>query len=649
MPEKEAAVAGKAFKETFGAIDLSSITTLYQTDAIISNLRLLKPKGYLGAIKTLQTKGPFLSEKELTQFGTLQATMKRSLTPLVSSMEVFAKNGFRPSVAKEIKTILEAKGASELGAVFNPKLADQPGYAFKLGNENHREILAGKMAKMMEIDHLLTPKLEQTFKKGELGTVAQPSGIASKWLAEGKDVKRGPFWNCLKAKQELEKERFALVKERRNVDAWIDNQLKSLSSGNRGKATSELQSYIESRLNIMQEDLLLGKKSRVLKKQIGKAGEGKEKGKLLSEKKLISARREVLQERAEKLQSDVGSKMPKGLNIDFDELDIELDSLTEQVAAVESEKAEANEALEELLHDPETPSLKSVQGQALLDLLFMAYDSHINQYKVVDGELECFDFARFLTPGVAFKRTTTDPGDGSQKVDTFLALKSTFLDHPLCDQKIPQSLVDKVLSYDMSKIQNEMTKAGILEGEKFFQERGKGLKEIGKKLNQVLPKARPSQEALKKLCSEHKIPFSGKPAIDKQNLQLTLKKEQAKIKQQAFSRVHPKAFKAMGDRIGRMQAYLKSEKEPTMSALFSQAEPEVALLCRLGRRIDSTPTLSLALSQTGPVALEDIAEKLKDYTTEDEQKQLQNAIAKLRKTACTADEVSLSCDLWARG
>jgi len=41
------------------------------------------------------------------------------------------------------------------------------------------------MADLLGVQEYLTPKLEATFAKGQLGKVKNPKGLASKWLAEG--------------------------------------------------------------------------------------------------------------------------------------------------------------------------------------------------------------------------------------------------------------------------------------------------------------------------------------------------------------------------------------------------------------------------------------------------------------------------------
>ena len=78
----------------------------------------------------------------------------------------------------------------------------QQAYAFKHGNENAHELLAGAMAVHLGLDTFLVVKTEQTFQGAQLQSIQNPRGIASRWI-KGEEFPYSLWidWNLVK--QEL--------------------------------------------------------------------------------------------------------------------------------------------------------------------------------------------------------------------------------------------------------------------------------------------------------------------------------------------------------------------------------------------------------------------------------------------------------------
>lgn len=92
---------------------------------------------------------------------------------------------------------------------------------------------------------------------------------------------------------------------------------------------------------------------------------------------------------------------------------------------------------------------ESTQELALADLLFWSTDSHEGQYKLKDGELYNFDFARHLTASETYIIKGIPDSLAS-------SLKSTLLDHPACNFPINDQLLNKIKNYDIAAIEKAL-------------------------------------------------------------------------------------------------------------------------------------------------------------------------------------------------
>ncbi|MCB1119723.1 MAG: hypothetical protein KDK65_07170, partial [Chlamydiia bacterium] len=195
-------------------IDLSSVSNSYDRNAIETNLVQLlgkTPEDHVearGALLKAMGKvrcevTGYVSQKQvdamldrLSQDPALKdfpvgKILKKNLEPFVSSTQVMAANGGKELVMKKMK---ELSG---------PPRADRPGFAFKLGAENHREILAGKLNDRIGFNRYLVPKHEVSIRRAKLGETSSPSGIASEWLASGKPLPRETLNNYYRLRKEV--------------------------------------------------------------------------------------------------------------------------------------------------------------------------------------------------------------------------------------------------------------------------------------------------------------------------------------------------------------------------------------------------------------------------------------------------------------
>lgn len=143
---------------------------------------------YIAVSSVKEALTDVVSEKELSY------VMKNQT--FVSSSDIRMFNPGNPAVEKGVKGLEDRK------------FAGHPGFAFKLGTENHREVLAGKMLGVMGMNQFVMPKLEVKFEQAKLGTDLSPDGIAGKWLEDAEDLGLDRWDRVGSAKKDLEAARF---------------------------------------------------------------------------------------------------------------------------------------------------------------------------------------------------------------------------------------------------------------------------------------------------------------------------------------------------------------------------------------------------------------------------------------------------------
>jgi len=202
-----------AFADIDKGADLSNVPLRVDKEAVLSNLSIAiestenqeEREGLISLRRNVSNlSGSFVTKEQLSNLSKdhLKA-MTRNVPEYMSSMDVMAKNDYNPAILKKMEQIAKSKGAGDIGGLHNQEYADRPGYAYKRGNENHREVLAGKMADLLGVQKFLTPKLEATFVKGQLGSAKSPEGLASKWLAEGKELDHKAYFRYTEFENKL--------------------------------------------------------------------------------------------------------------------------------------------------------------------------------------------------------------------------------------------------------------------------------------------------------------------------------------------------------------------------------------------------------------------------------------------------------------
>ncbi len=182
-------------------LNFEGVSNYYRRDAVVANLRLkikladdeLVIKDLLKQVERLQSiPDLYISSDQLEGILSEEDQMKvatRNLIPYVSSFDVMRENvDNQEAAAKTLLDIVSDQEVSSLSGASRPTFYDRSGYAFKLGIEVHREVLAGKMADLIGANEFLLPKAMVPLEKAIMGKEVSPEGLASRWLSEGKSL-----------------------------------------------------------------------------------------------------------------------------------------------------------------------------------------------------------------------------------------------------------------------------------------------------------------------------------------------------------------------------------------------------------------------------------------------------------------------------
>ncbi|MFQ5729888.1 MAG: hypothetical protein ACE5GN_05970, partial [Waddliaceae bacterium] len=147
-----------------------------------------KPRDYISKSDVIAILDPFTDERD-------KSFVLRN-EEFVSSTDV---RMFNPGNVAVEKGLTKLEDRSHM---------DHPGFAFKLGAENHREMLAGKLLQHMGMNQFVMPKLDVKFEKAKLGSEMSPEGIAGKWLEDAQDLDVKAWDKVGMAKRKLEEAKF---------------------------------------------------------------------------------------------------------------------------------------------------------------------------------------------------------------------------------------------------------------------------------------------------------------------------------------------------------------------------------------------------------------------------------------------------------
>ena len=153
----------------------------YKKDEIVNNLRLLlenanekEAKKIVKAIKTInQSPGNYIDATFLEPLKVFSFRWQSNLTPYLS-LDDFAIHNSSQWLGKKV-----------LEDLSTARLASEPGIAFKIGQENLREILAMKLMQDLNLNKYLILKTEVKLPKAQIGNTKAPAGIIGRWVTGG--------------------------------------------------------------------------------------------------------------------------------------------------------------------------------------------------------------------------------------------------------------------------------------------------------------------------------------------------------------------------------------------------------------------------------------------------------------------------------
>jgi len=291
--------------------------------------------------------------------------------------------------------------------------------------------------------------------------------------------------------------------------------------------------------------------------------------------------------------------------------------------------------------NPGSPGPVSVNIHAWLDLATGAYDSHADQYMVIDGEAHCYDFARFCAPSEAYK-------DGDSLM---MVLRSTFIDHPSCQEELPPEVIETILGVDVGSFEDNLAERGLIESRAYFDERRDGIRQANIDYASITDESI-TDERFRELCERYDV--SPENVNAQQIVKKGLMKDYMRMKEESFSKIHPDALKGMIRRMEAGQIYIRSCQEtgetPTMKGAFKAMMPAQATLHELYAKYSgSSPGNLMAYDKTGgvitPVDLYTWLDKIKDNMNSDDLAAALRAIAFLEEQSCNKADLCTTMDI----
>lgn len=156
-------------------------------------------------------KASFLEEvtkKHLSENPVLAKKIKnlgKTFPEYVSSYDMVVYNQPSKGVIDRLKEIAPAEFS-------------RSAFGYKLGDENIKEVLAGKVADTLGLNTYLMPKSEQTIKEARLGATVAPKGLASRWI-EGDIFPEKTWAKWIQAKHEYAKTYYPYSTLKRDYNA----------------------------------------------------------------------------------------------------------------------------------------------------------------------------------------------------------------------------------------------------------------------------------------------------------------------------------------------------------------------------------------------------------------------------------------------
>lgn len=528
-PTQKLNVALKSNLQDLNAtIDLTHVPKRYPKEQVLTNLRNMMRQDtseernaqILSSIEAIRAlPDSYIKEDDLKGKSIPFKELVLNIPAFVSSQEVMAQHGYVSGVMKKMESAVSR----------------EPGFAFKLGIENQRELLAGHINRLALGNPFLLAKTQVQFEQTALGDLKNPTGIASEWL-EGQDLDSKLWKSYMNLERDIQKGQF------------------------RGEDVSAKIKELEA------------KKLEIL------AIDGGARAQALSKYKECHAKIAEFEKKIADLDEKI--KKFKGPNEQLENLKMQKEELSQRAHQQKPILLKrADNAMRDLRSLIQTP-LHSVLLLAITDLDLLGYDSHIDQIKFAQGEAYDFDFARFLSPKTAY-------ADAS---GTYVAFRSGLMDHPHCAETIPADIVASLRSRDMNAIEAKLKENNLLGTADEYKEAQKKLA----KNDTNLGKAKAgSPETLRSLAIEYQLDPNAVD-LDKQLLSAISKEEEA-IKTACFNKIHPEAFQAWKERNERMQNYLATEKNPTVLGMRDAVFPELAVFFKVLGRYEAAPSDTIGI------------------------------------------------------
>lgn len=297
----------------------------------------------------------------------------------------------------------------------------------------------------------------------------------------------------------------------------------------------------------------------------------------------------------------------------------------------------------------------SIPIHVLVTSLLGGFDDHISQYIKVDEELINIDFARFLSPSMAMKKTirTRLENEIITEIETFFTFRSVFYDHPFADQPLPAKLVKTIKEWDLESLIKSLK--DMVGDPMIFS---KAMKEIETFIREI-NLSRENLEELKKLCDRHHIPYA-QESTSKQLFELLKNKaEQKQMEYQriCFDKIHPQAFDGLEQRLRILKDYVENTEEPTAKEAFARMHPDIMPFMKVLARLVTGPGEAISINfgekKVRLRALEEIIKMAETNTnsegeklaTPEEIKAMKESLARLQENAAKAKEIRLTMNL----
>lgn len=624
-------------------VELKGVPQRYDKDGVLSNLRLVGGDKALEAIRQISNEGDRyitidILDRIATEAGVDPGAMKKNLEPFYSSIDLERGSNFSEPLRQMIQTKMEAIAPSHSGAREKLVTAGRPGYAFKLGLENHREILAGKVVQSLGLDAYYTMKTEESFEAATLAGTKAPSGIASKWLEDATLLSR-----------QATKSFFAMNAVAKAPTQWPRD---------------------ESRTQLM--DRFATFNSLIPATFAGWLGELKQ----VTTDNAIQGTIDSAAAKLQRLQRGVAELERKGVAINpniMNALAIAQKTPGNQLSKAGDDippltDSELHQLLEDGWYDtyekfvgPYQASVESSQALALSDALLLTNDGHEEQYMFKKSgdttHIECIDQARHLSPSVSYTR----------EGQTYIALRSTWLDSPTLDEPIPPKLMEQIKQMDAGRVAGGLRKAEVVRSDASLNKLTEQAKQITNHLDTIGPldpddketygfRGSIEEDTVRSLCSQYAIDVPDNWIKALPQLRASLINDFKAKTAEMYQHVSEKSLAALQERIMRTQEYMASSVEPkTMRGLVEHALPEVATIAKAVALLNDRPYLSINIRDNNgvicPTPLETTIEQLKTLCKQAEAKgevppvdlaKVQKAVEDLKTKAVDISEV-LQC------